>query len=83
MGEGLCRGSTEAALRSREGSVSSARPGWEGRHQPVAWKRGQHQTLPYSPPSSLNQTHLKAEPHSCSTAWTTSSFSSWCREQVE
>lgn len=38
---------------------------------------------PYSPPGSLSQTHLKAEPHSCSTACTTSSFSSWCREQVE
>lgn len=83
VGEGLCRGSTEAALCSREGSESSAGPGWEGSHQPAAQKKSQHQTLSYSLPGSLSQTHLKAEPHFCSTACTTSSFSSWCREQVE
>lgn len=85
MGECICRRGAEAALCPGEGSKSSAGPGREGVHQPEAWGKGQGRALQRPalclPPP--RQTHLKAEPHSCSTACTTSSFSSQCSEQVE
>lgn len=84
VGEGVCGRGTEAALCPREGSQSSAGPGREGVHQPVAWDKGQGSApQPTMPQPTMSPPHLKSEPCSCSTACTTSSFSSRCREQVE
>lgn len=45
VGEGVCGRGTEAALCPGEGSQSSAGPGREGMHQPVAWDKGQGSAL--------------------------------------
>lgn len=84
LGERVCRRGTEAALRPREGTESSAGPARESIHQPEARGRGQGRAPQHpAPPPAPCLVHLKAEPCSCSVACTTSSFSSRCSEQVE
>ncbi|XP_009976913.1 PREDICTED: nuclear envelope pore membrane protein POM 121-like, partial [Tauraco erythrolophus] len=70
---------------SAPGKAASPRQGQEGKVFTSLWHGTRVSAEPRRTPHCIppRLAHLKAAPCSCSTACTTSSFSSWCSEQVE